>query len=73
MILVDLTATCFSEKIMISYSCIHGFMPNLPKKSWMVSIYDSVDSVEMSRNIVTINNKNHRNSELGIGETMLLI
>ena len=35
----------------------------------MVSIYDSVDSVEMSRNIVTINNKNHRNSELGIGET----
>ena len=29
--------TCFSEKMMISYSCIRGFMPNLHKKSWMVS------------------------------------
>ena len=36
-ILVGLTMTCFSEKFMISYSCIHGFMPNLHKKSWMVS------------------------------------
>ena len=36
-ILVGLTMTCFSEKIMISYSCISGFMPNLHNKSWMVS------------------------------------
>ena len=28
---------CFSEKMIISYSCIRGFMPNLDKKSWMVS------------------------------------
>ena len=36
-ILVDLTMTCFSEKMMISYNCIRGFMPNLYKKTWMVS------------------------------------
>ena len=29
--------TCFSEKMLVSYSCIPGFMPNLHKKSWMVS------------------------------------
>ena len=29
---------CFSEKVMIFYSCTRGFMPNLHKKSWMVSI-----------------------------------
>ena len=26
-----------SEKMMMSYSCIHGFMPNLHNKSWIVS------------------------------------
>ena len=31
-ILVSLTMTCFSKKIMISYTCIRGFMPNLHKK-----------------------------------------
>ena len=31
--------TRFSEKIMISYSFIRGFMPNLHKQSWTVSIY----------------------------------
>ena len=38
-ILVGLTMTCFSEKMMISYSFIRGFMPNLHKQSWMVSVY----------------------------------
>ena len=32
-----MTMTCFSEKMMISYSCIRGFMPNYHKKSLMVS------------------------------------
>ena len=32
-ILVGLTMTCFSEKMMISYSCIRGLMLNLHKKS----------------------------------------
>ena len=32
-ILVGLTMTWYSEKMMISYSCIGGFMPNLHKKS----------------------------------------
>ena len=27
----------FSEKMIISYSCIRGFMPNLDKKSWTLS------------------------------------
>jgi hypothetical protein len=36
-ILVGLTMTWFSEKMMISYICISGFMPNSHKKSWMVS------------------------------------
>ena len=36
-LLVSVTLTLFSEKMLISYSCIHGFMPNLHKKSWMVS------------------------------------
>ena len=31
--LVSLTMTWNSEKRMIYYSCIHGFMPNLHKKS----------------------------------------
>ena len=31
-ILVGLAMTCYSEKMMISYSCIRGFMPNLHKK-----------------------------------------
>ena len=29
--------TCFSEKMMISYTCMRGFMPKLQKKSWIVS------------------------------------
>ena len=29
--------TWFSEKMLISNRCICGFMPNLHKKSWMVS------------------------------------
>ena len=32
-ILVGLTMTCFSEKMMIFYSCIRCFVPNLHKKS----------------------------------------
>ena len=31
-IMVDLTMTWFSEKMMISYTCICGFMPNSHKK-----------------------------------------
>ena len=33
-ILVSLTMTWFSEKIVISTRCIHNFMSNLIKKSW---------------------------------------
>ena len=33
-ILVSLTMTTFSEKMLISTRCIHGFMSNLIKKSW---------------------------------------
>ena len=33
-ILVDLTMTLSSEKMLISSVCISGFMPNLIKKSW---------------------------------------
>ena len=36
-ILVGLTVTLFSEKMLISTRCIHGFMPNLIKKSVRVS------------------------------------
>ena len=36
-ILVGLTMTLFSEKMLISTRCVCGFMPNLYKKSWMVS------------------------------------
>ena len=32
-ILVGMMMTCFSDKMMISYSRIRGFMPNLHKKS----------------------------------------
>ena len=37
-ILVGLTMTLFSEKMLISLFCIHCLMPNLIKKSWTVSI-----------------------------------
>ena len=37
MILVSLTRSLFSEKMLISNICIHGLMPNLIKKSWTVS------------------------------------
>ena len=33
-ILVNLTVTLFSEKMLISTRCIHGFMSNSIKKSW---------------------------------------
>ena len=36
-ILVGLTMTIFSKKMLISHRCIRGLMPNLIKKSWMVS------------------------------------
>ena len=36
-ILVSLAMTWFSEKMLISTRCIHGFMPILIKKSWMVT------------------------------------
>ena len=36
-ILVGLTMTLFSEKMLISPICKRGLMPNLIKKSWMVS------------------------------------
>ena len=38
-ILVSLTMTRFSEKMLISTRCIHGFMSNLIKKSWTDSNY----------------------------------
>ena len=28
---------CLVKKMLISHKCIHGLMPNLIKKSWMVS------------------------------------
>jgi hypothetical protein len=37
-ILVSLTVTLFSEKMLISTRCIHGFMPNSIKTSVTVSI-----------------------------------
>ena len=37
-ILVGLTKTLFSDKMLISHRCIRGLMPNLIKKSWTVSI-----------------------------------
>ena len=36
-ILVGLTITLFSDKMLISHRCIHGLMSNLIKKSWTVS------------------------------------
>ena len=36
-ILVGLTTAWYSEKIVIFYTCIRGFMPNSHKKSWMIS------------------------------------
>ena len=36
-ILVSLTMTSFSEKILISNRWISGLMPNLTKKPWTVS------------------------------------
>ena len=36
-ILIGLTMTWFSEKLLISTRCISGLMPNLIKKSWTVS------------------------------------
>ena len=42
--MVGLTMTCFSEKMLISTRCIHGFMSNLIKKSWMASIPESFQS-----------------------------
>ena len=37
-ILVGLTMSLFSDKMLISHRCICGLMPNLIKKSWTVSI-----------------------------------
>ena len=37
-ILVSLTRSLFSEKMLISNRCISGLIPNLIKKSWTVSI-----------------------------------
>ena len=36
-ILVSLTVALFSEKMLTSTRCIHGFMSNTIKKSWTVS------------------------------------
>ena len=36
-ILVSLTRSLFSEKMLISNRCISGLLPNLIKKSWTVS------------------------------------
>ena len=41
-ILVDLVMAISSDKILISHTCIRGLMPNLIKKSWMVSSPDVV-------------------------------
>ena len=51
-ILVGLTMTCFSEEIMVSYSCIRGFMPDLHKKSWMVSKSGELSKQAFCKNIV---------------------
>ena len=44
--LVSLTMTWFSEKMLVSTRCIHGFMSNLIKKSW-------TDSIECAPNCKT--------------------
>ena len=41
MILVKLTVKLFSEKMLISTRCKHGFMSNLIKRSWTDSILQS--------------------------------
>ena len=41
-IMVGLRMTWFSEKMLISYKCIRGLMPNLIKKSWTVSRLDAL-------------------------------
>ena len=41
-VLVGLTVTWFSEKMLISHRCIHGLMSNLIKKSWTVFTGNSV-------------------------------
>jgi hypothetical protein len=40
LILVGLVMKSFCDKMLISYRCIHGLMPDLVKKSWTVSIVD---------------------------------
>ena len=42
MILVSLMVTLFSEKMILSTRCIHGFMPNSIKKFVTVSMQDYV-------------------------------
>ena len=39
-ILVGLTMTLFSDKMLSSHRCICGLVPNLIKKSWTVSTWD---------------------------------
>ena len=40
--MVSLTITRFSEKMLISPRCIHGFMSNLIKNSWTESIIPKI-------------------------------
>ena len=51
-ILVGLTMTWNSEKMMISYNCIRGFMPNSHKKSWMVSKQYVLSSKKLEWNTI---------------------
>ena len=73
-ILIDPTMTRYSEKMMISYSCMRGFMPNLHKKSWMVYILHVFDfQVACRRNHSVISNHNHMCGLLNIGPDYFLM
>ena len=56
-ILVSLTMTLFSEKMLISTRCIHGFMSNLIKKSWTDSSVRLYSAVKFMLTLDTYNVK----------------
>ena len=53
-ILVGLTMTGFSEKMLVSTRCIHGFMSNLIKKSWTDSTYGPATALILTHKIPLI-------------------
>ena len=55
--------TWYSEKMMISYNCMRGFMPNSHKKSWIVSIaYVEIDSRKDLPEVGTVEERKSKSS-----------